>query len=158
MKTIVAGVIPGFESEERLLEGNFRRFAEAWTKRRDFVNLYRNLDTAQYVDRLAKNAGLRLQAAEREDLIGTLSNGQETRVTILYKLVRDPRFAAAEKSRLTVLLYYFGYLQRNPDDPPDRSLDGFNFWVHQLERNYDVRKLDDAFKSSGEYMKLKDQR
>ena len=100
----------------------------------------------------------RLQAAEREDLIGTLSNGQETRVTILYKLVRDPRFAAAEKSRLTVLLYYFGYLQRNPDDPPDRNLDGFNFWVHQLESNYDVRKLDDAFKSSGEYMKLKDQR
>ena len=158
VKTIGAGVIPGFESEERLLEGNVRRFAEAWTKRRDFVNLYRNLDTAQYVDRLAKNAGLRLQAAEREDLIGTLSNGQETRVTILYKLVRDPRFADAEKSRLTVLLYYFGYLQRNPDDPPDRNLDGFNFWVHQLESNYDVRKLDDAFKSSGEYMKLKDQR
>jgi hypothetical protein len=29
--------------------------------------------------------------------------------------------------------------------------------VHQLERNYDESKLVDAFKSSGEYMKLKDQ-
>jgi hypothetical protein len=89
-------------------------------------------------------------------LVGALSSGQ-ARGTILDKLVRDPRFADAEKYRLTVLLYYFGYLQRNPDDPPDRNLDGFNFWVHQLESKYDVRKLVDAFKSSGEYLKLKSQ-
>src|SRR2546421_7083116 len=57
-----------------LLEANFRKFTADWTKRRDFVNLYGNLDPAQYVDRLARNAGLSLQAAEREDLIGALSN------------------------------------------------------------------------------------
>ena len=150
-------VISGFDSEPRLLETNFRKFTEDWTKRRVFVNLYGTMDQSQYVDHLAKNAGLSLPAADREDLIGALPNGQQARVTILDKLVRDTRFAAVEKYRLTVLLYYFGYLQRNPDDPPDRNLDGFNFWVHQLERNYDVTKLVDAFKSSGEYMKLKDQ-
>ena len=158
VKTMGSGVIPGFESQEPLLETSFRTFTEDWTNRRDFVNLYDNLDHAQYVDRLAKNAGLSLPIAEREDLIGALSNGPQARVTILDRLVRDPRFAAAEKYRLTVLLHYFGCLRRNPDDPPDRNLDGFNFWVHQLESNYDVRKLVDAFKSSGEYMKLKDQR
>ena len=157
VKTIGAGVISGFDSEQRLLETNFRKFTEDWTKRRDFVNLYGTMDQSQYVDHLAKNAGLSLQAAEREDLIGALPNGQKARVTTLDKLVRDTRFAAAEKYRLTVLLYYFGYLHRNPDDPPDRNLDGFNFWVHQLERNYDPSKLVDAFKSSSEYNRLKSQ-
>jgi len=26
-----------------------------------------------------------------------------------------------------VLMQYFGYLQRNPDDAPDTNLDGYNF-------------------------------
>jgi len=157
VKTIGVSVIPGFESQESVLENNFRKFAEQWTSRRDFADLYGPLDNAQYVDRLTKNAGLNLLAAEREDLIAALSNGHETRAAVLSKIVRDARFAQAEKPQLTVLLYYFAYLQRSPDDPPDRNLDGFNFWVHQIESNYDVSKLVDAFKNSEEYKRLKNQ-
>jgi hypothetical protein len=29
-------------------------------------------------------------------------------------------------------MQYFGYLRRNPSDPPDNDLSGFNFWVGVL--------------------------
>src|ERR1051326_3086216 len=157
VKTLGTGVIPGLESQESLLENNFRNFAGAWLKRQDVLNLSQNLDNSQYVDRLIKNAGLNLQSAEREYLIAALENGHETRADILRRMVRDRRFAGAEKSRLTVLLYYFAYLQRSPDDPPDRNLDGFNFLLSQIENKYDSSKLLDAFKNSSEHLKLKGQ-
>jgi hypothetical protein len=35
-------------------------------------------------------------------------------------------------NRAFVLMQYFGYLRRNPSDPPDNDLSGFNFWVGVL--------------------------
>jgi hypothetical protein len=52
-------------------------------------------------------------------------------------------------------LCYFGFLQRNPDDPPDGDLRGFNYWLQQLERGGDVEKLPIAFHQSIEYQQLK---
>jgi hypothetical protein len=48
-------------------------------------------------------------------------------------------------------LHYFGYLRRNPDDPPDGDLRGFEFWLQDLERHRDPIKLSNAFKVTGEY-------
>ena len=33
-----------------------------------------------------------------------------------------------------VLMQYFGYLRRNPDDAPDNSLDGYDLWLVKLKR------------------------
>jgi len=35
------------------------------------------------------------------------------------------RLIAREKYRSLLLLHYFGYFRRNPDDPPDGDLRGF---------------------------------
>jgi len=49
---------------------------------------------------------------------------------------------------------YLGYLRRNPDDPPDNNLSGFNFWLAKLNSfNGDFQKADmvKAFIKSTEY-------
>ena len=53
-----------------------------------------------------------------------------------------------------VLMQYFGYLQRNPDEPPDTNLDGYNFWLNKLnEFGGDFRRAEmvKAFLVSTEY-------
>jgi hypothetical protein len=84
-------------------------------------------------------------------MVTGLSNGQETRSTVLLKIVQDARFIEKEKYRSLLLLHYFGYLRRNPDDPPDRDLTGFNFWL----RKGDPARLSLAFKESPEYQDFK---
>jgi hypothetical protein len=54
---------------------------------------------------------------------------QETRATVLRKIAEHPAFIAAEFNRAFVLMQYFGYLRRNPDDPPNNNFDGFDFWL-----------------------------
>jgi hypothetical protein len=53
-------------------------------------------------------------------------------------------------------MQYFGYLRRNPYDPPEASLDysGFNFWLGKLNQfggNYIDAEMVKAFISSDEY-------
>jgi hypothetical protein len=51
---------------------------------------------------------------------------------------------------------YFGYLRRNPDDPPERTLNyaGWKFWLDKLEEfdgNFVRAELVKAFITSDEY-------
>ncbi len=55
-----------------------------------------------------------------------------------------------------VLMQYFGYLRRNPNDPPEPTLDfqGYNFWLNKLNQfNGDFRAAEmvKAFLVSTEY-------
>lgn len=156
-RTIGRGVIAGQVAEDRQLENKLREFVEEWTGRSDFTGIYAQFDNAQYVERLSQNAGLSLDSAERSTLIDGLSAGHETRATVLLKIARHPGFVEKEDNRSLVVLCYFAFLGRNPDDPPDHNLDGLNFWVRELER-HDQAKLVAAFRASGEYHPPKDQR
>jgi hypothetical protein len=151
VKAIGHGVVAGVEEQEQQFQNNFRHFAEEWTRGAEFLKLYDRMEAEQYVDRIGQNAGIKFNSLERDEMIKGLANGPETRATVLLKIVSDPRFVEKENSRAIVLLHYFAYLKRNPDDPPDHNLDGFNFWVSDFERNHDIGKLASAFKASGEY-------
>ena len=51
-------------------------------------------------------------------------------------------------------MQYFGYLRRNPNDPPDTNFDGFNFWLNKLNSfggDYRRAELVKAFLASTEY-------
>jgi len=55
-----------------------------------------------------------------------------------------------------VLMQYFGYLRRNPDDAPEAGLDfaGYNFWLTKLNDfngNYINAEMVRAFITSQEY-------
>ena len=55
-----------------------------------------------------------------------------------------------------VLMQYFGYLRRAPDEPPDANLDGYNFWLKKLDSfGGDFRRAEmvKAFLASDEYRK-----
>jgi hypothetical protein len=74
---------------------------------------------------------------------------------VLLKVVDDPRFIEKQTYPSLVELHYFVYLRRNPDDPPDGNLNGYNFWIQDLERNHDPSKISRAFKIAGEYVDAK---
>ncbi|HMH01688.1 MAG TPA: hypothetical protein VK555_09765 [Terriglobales bacterium] len=81
-------------------------------------------------------------------------------VTARSKALRDVAESALlssqEVNRAFVLMQYFGYLRRNPYDPPESTLDysGYNFWLAKLNAfngNYIDAEMVKAFISSDEY-------
>jgi len=48
-------------------------------------------------------------------------------------------------------VHFFGYLGRNPGEPPDHDLSGFNFWLSVLDKTSDYRAVSRAFLNSTEY-------
>jgi hypothetical protein len=151
LETIGRGVVLGSENQDQQFQDNLRRFLEDWTNREAFKKAFGGLDNAQYVDRLVNNAGISIDRDQGVAMATELSNTQETRSTVLLKIVQDPRFIEKEKYRSLLLLHYFGYLRRNPDDPPDRDLSGFNFWL----RHGAPERLSMDFKNSPEYQDVK---
>ena len=147
------GVIVGSDDEEKLLEAKFTEFLNEWTKRDVFTKTFGHLDNVQFVNQLLANASLS-ESSIGPSLIAGLENGTESRASVLQKVVDDETFVRAQKNRSWVALHYFGYLRRNPDDPPDKDLSGFNFWLNDIEHNPDQRKLPSAFNDTDEYKKL----
>jgi hypothetical protein len=147
------GVEPGTDETEQkqTLEANMRDAAETIASREDFKTTYERLDDAQYVARVLSNVGVGEDAALRESLTAALSSNELTRAGVLLRVAADARFAEREQNRSLVLLHYFGYFRRNPGDPPDRDMTGFDFWLKDLERNGDPGKLPLAFRGSVEY-------
>jgi hypothetical protein len=154
LEIIGRGIIVGSEDQEQQFANNFREFLEEWTKRESVARSFGHLDNAQYVNRLVENAGISLEPAGREALVSGLSTGRESRAGVLLKIVDDPRMVEKEQYRSLLALHYFGYLRRNPDDPPDGDMRGFNFWLQILERHHDVSRLSLAFKVTGEYQQF----
>jgi hypothetical protein len=150
VKIIGRGVTANFADEARL-EANLNEFAAAFVERAKFRSLYQTMTNERYVDTLSEHARISLAPAERAALIDKLNGGLLTRAQALLAIVNNPELVKKEDSRSLVLLHYFGYLRRNPDDPPDKNLDGFNFWVRELERSGEIGRLPRAFMASGEY-------
>ena len=150
------GLIPGTEEVERTFDGRISALAREWERRPDFRAAFGALDDARYVERLYENAGLKPEAAERAALAAALASGAETRAGALFKVAADPRLEERGRNRALLLLHYFAFLRRNPDDPPDGDLEGFDFWLSNLERTNDLDKLALAFRDSIEYKAMKE--
>jgi hypothetical protein len=152
VELIGRGVVANSLNEESKLENNLGQFAKRWAERPKFRERYESMTCERFVDELASNARLTLAPAERAGLINKLDGGALTRGEMLLTIVKKPDFAEREEKRSLVLLHYFGYLQRNPGDPPDKNLDGFNFWLKEVEKSGDIGRLTQGFIASGEYI------
>lgn len=87
-------------------------------------------------------------------LITSLNAGIITRAQVLRIVAESDYFRMNELNRAFVLLEYFGYLRRNPDDPPDNNLNGYNFWLNKLDQfngNFLSADMVKAFIKSTEY-------
>jgi len=65
-----------------------------------------------------------------------------------------PRYREFLRNRAFVLMQYFGYLRRNPNDPQDSDYTGYDFWLTKLNQfngNFVNAEMVKAFISSGEY-------
>jgi hypothetical protein len=95
-----------------------------------------------------------VQRFQRDVLVEALNQGNISRAEALRLMVEDVDFRAKEFNRAFVLMEYFGYLRRNPDDPPDNNLAGFNFWLAKLNQfngNFINADMVKAFIKSTEY-------
>jgi Calx-beta domain len=151
---ISRGVIVNSPGWEALLESNTVAYFNSFVTRDEFLSYYpAGLSAAQYVDLLNSRIGNALSTTERNDLVNRLQSGQETRATVLRKIAENATFSTAEFNRAFVLMQYFGYLRRNPDDLPNTDFSGFDFWLNKLNQfgDYKAAEMVKAFISSDEY-------
>jgi hypothetical protein len=109
------------------------------TQGRDFATKFRaGTSAGVIVDALLSNAGVPPLAAEREALVAELSADPDSpalRASVLRKVADSPAVVRQEFQKAFVLMQYFGYLRRNPDDAPEQNRDfaGYNHWLRKLE-------------------------
>jgi hypothetical protein len=109
------------------------------------------------VDRLFQNAGVTPLAAERQALIDELAPNPDSpalRASVLRKVADSPLLVRQEFTRAFVLMQYFGYLRRNPNEGQDTDYTGYDFWLGNLNHfngNFVQAELVKAFISSDEY-------
>jgi hypothetical protein len=109
---------------------------------------------AQFVDALNTNAGNPLSSSERNQLVSDLTTNVKTRAQVLRAVAEDPDLNTLDFNRAFVLMQYFGYLRRNPDDLPDTDYTGYDFWLTKLNQfngNYNAAEMVKSFIVSGEY-------
>jgi hypothetical protein len=150
MELVGRNVIASSLDGQSKLEANLREFGRSWVERPKFAAQYKQLTNERFIDELTTRAGIVLESEERASLINKLSNGEMTRAEALLALVNNRQFVEKEENRSLVLLHYFGYLHRNPDDAPDKDLTGFNFWLREVEVSGDPSRLARGFMASGE--------
>ncbi len=149
------GIIVGEGDWQARLERNKQAYASEFVNRPEFIAQYpTTLSPEQFVDTLNANTGGSLSPAERNALVAGLRDGTQTRASVLRAVAEDAEFRAREKNQAFVLMQYFGYLRRNPDDPPNTDFAGFNFWLQKLNDfggDFIAAQMVEAFLDSGEY-------
>jgi hypothetical protein len=145
---VARDVIVGRAGWAQQLEANKQAFVAAWVQRAEFQSIYGALSNAAYVDRLIANTGVSFTAGERNALVSGLGDGSLTRAGVLRQVAEDERFVRAKFNETFVMIEYFGYLRRDPDES------GFRFWLQKLNQfngNFVQAEMVKAFINSGEY-------
>ncbi|MCA1621346.1 MAG: hypothetical protein LC795_18990 [Acidobacteria bacterium] len=151
------GVVVGALGWPALLETNKQAFALEFVQRPRFLAAFPvSMTPAQFVDKLRLNTGSALTQAERDLLVFELAANNTTsgRASVLRRVAEDATLQAGETNRAFVLMQYYGYLRRNPDDSPDSNFAGWKFWLDKLNQfggNYVAAEMVNAFITSSEY-------
>ncbi len=114
---------------------------------------------AQFVDTLFANTGVVPSSSDRTSAIdefGAAANTADVaaRSRALRRVAENATLAQQEFNRAFVLMQYFGYLRRNPNDAPDIDYQGYNFWLNKLNSfkgNFVNAEMVKAFVTSIEY-------
>jgi hypothetical protein len=143
---VARDVVVGRGNWAQQLESNKQAFVDAWVQRPDFRAAYDGLGNAAYVDALISHtAGFN---GDRNALISGLNNSTLTRSAVLRQVVENEGFINTKRSEAFVMMEYFGYLRRDPDES------GYQFWLNKLNQfggNFEQAEMVKAFITSGEY-------
>jgi hypothetical protein len=152
------GVIVGQAGFEQVLEANKQAYAAQVVGGSDFAARFPQTTADTFVDALYASAGLTPTSTERQDAINAYNaagGGTAGRTAALRKAADSNTVRNAELNTAFVLLQYYGYLRRNPTDPPDTSDAGYQFWLSKLNQfggNYVQAEMVKAFINSDEYL------
>lgn len=129
------------------LEASKLALAADFATRPAFLTLFPpTLTSAQYVDQLNANTSNSLTPAERSSLVGALNTGAQDRASVLKVVTENQVFRQREYNAAFVVMQYFGYLRRNPDQS------GYNFWLGVLNNQpNNFRGMVCSFITSAEY-------
>ncbi|MBA3513056.1 MAG: hypothetical protein H0T77_01600 [Pyrinomonadaceae bacterium] len=157
-RTIGNGVVVGVQGWEQVLENNKQAFLLAFVQRPEFQTAYPAGMTADaFVMQLDTNAGTVLSSSERSTLVATLSanpTSAAARAAVLRAVAENSNLNQREFNKAFVLMQYFGYLRRNPNEGPDSDFGGYNFWLGKLNEfngNFVQAEMVKAFIVSSEY-------
>ena len=152
------GVVVGATGWEQVLENNKQAYALALVQRPEFREAYPNILSAdEVVTQMNANAGGVLSPAEKANLVAILGATPfdfSKRAQVLRSVAEDADLRNAEFNKAFVLMQYFGYLRRNPNDAPDTNFSGYNFWLGKLNQfngNFVDAEMVKAFILSDEY-------
>jgi len=154
------------------LEANKQRFFLEFVQRSTFqapTAYPTTMTAAQFVDKLNANtfdprvpgSTGALTTAQRDALVAQLApdpSSSTLRAQVLRSITQNSLFHARQFNKAFVLMQYFGYLRRNPNEPPEPFLDfsGYNFWLTKLNQfngNFVEAEMVKAFIISGEYQR-----
>jgi len=160
------GVVFGQPGAGELLEQNKQRFFNDFAQRTAFLAAYpASMSAAEFVDKLNSNtydprnpgSGGALTQSERDALVSQLSADPASvslRGQILRSVAENSVFSTRQSNKAFVLMQYFGYMRRNPNDAPDTDFGGYNFWLgklNQYDGNFVNAEMVKAFLVSFEY-------
>jgi hypothetical protein len=160
-QAVQRGVIVGQGDWQTTLNANRLAFMQDFVMRAEFVALYPTTDTpTQHINKLYSHALSRSPSATELSNALSLFAGAGTagdataRGQALLQVTQASDFISRELPRAFVQMEYFGYLRRNPNDPPDNNFNGYNFWLNKLNQfNGDFLQAEmvKAFLGSTEY-------
>jgi hypothetical protein len=157
-RRISEGVVVNVGDWRERLEANKNDYAAEFVQRPRFLQAFPTTLTAeQFVDKLNQNAGGVLSQVERDQLVAGLASAPaaaQVRANALRQVADHERLRAAELNRAFVLMQFYGYLRRNPDDPQDTDFRGWKFWLDKLNEfggDYVAAEMVKAFINSDEY-------
>ena len=143
---VARDVVVGRADWAQILEANKQAFVAAWVERPGFRAAYDGLGNAAFVDTLIAQTGGGFNG-NRDALVNAL-NGGTTRAAVLRQVVENDGFTRAKANQMFVMMEYFGYLRREPDE------DGYQFWLNKLNQfggNFEQAEMVKSFIVSGEY-------
>jgi hypothetical protein len=147
-RTVAQGVVVGDGDWTGRLAANKQAFVDAWVQRADFHAAYDGLTNGAYVDTLIAHTEISFSHTERNKLVAELNSNSATRASVLRQIAEDERFVSAKRNGTFVMMQYFGYLRRDPDES------GYQFWLNKLNQfggNFERAEMVKAFLVSGEY-------
>lgn len=161
-RQIANAVIVNQGNWQQQLEANKQAYFADFVTRQQFMQKYpAGMSGQSFVDALYLNADMApASAPNRAAAINEIESAppadNAARARALRLVAEDPMLAQREFNPAFVLMEYFGYLQRNPPDSPEPTLDyqGYNFWLAKLNQfngDYHKAEMVKAFLSSIEY-------
>jgi hypothetical protein len=146
------GVEVGVGDWERRLETNKQAFAAEFVGRSEFLRRYPvGMSAELYADKMFEYAGVpwRTDAEWRAAVEAYGAGDAAGRAAAMREAMESASVYRHYYNRGFVLAEYFGYLRRDPNDPPDADWGGYDFWLGKMDDfsqpGEDVTREGDAF-------------